>query len=65
MSGVSVAGRKDDSLSGNDWLWLCGLVAAALFLAPAIIRRVAQQAFLYQKRRRLLDRFSARLARKS
>lgn len=60
-----VARRKDDSLSGNNWLWLCGLIAAALLLAPTIIRYVAQRAFLYQKRRRLLDRFSGRLARKS
>lgn len=60
-----MAGRKDSSLSGNDWLWLGGLIAVALILAPTIIRRVAQEAFLYRKRRRLLDRFSDRLARRS
>ncbi|WP_160299777.1 hypothetical protein [Belnapia sp. F-4-1] len=52
-------------MSGNDWVWLCGLVIAGMILAPTIIRRLAQYVFLHQKRRRLQDRFAARLARKN
>ena len=51
-------------MSGNGWLWLCGFVIAGVILAPIIIRRLTQYAFLHQKRRRLQDRFAARLARK-
>ncbi|MBL6079518.1 hypothetical protein JMJ56_15975 [Belnapia sp. T18] len=52
-------------VSGNDWIWVCGLVIAGLLLAPVVIRRLSQYAFLHQKRRRLQDRFAARLARKN
>ena len=55
---------EDAALTANNWLWLCGLIAVGMVLAPFIIRRLAQYAFLHQKRRRLQDRFAARLARK-
>jgi hypothetical protein len=65
LNGRELSGRKDDAVSGNDWLWLCGVAAVGLMLAPVVIRRLAQHASLHQKRRRLQDRFAARLVRKT
>ena len=52
------------ALSSNEWLVLSGVGVAAAFVLTTGIRRLATWHALYQKRRRLHDRYAGKLSRR-